>query len=129
MNLPPLPLVDGAFIIDNSGLERLQCPRKFQYSELNRRSPVASKAGANFGSTIHRGLETRYQRCGNNAVDSLTQIAIEAEMLAWLTEHPQPDGDFRNYNHACKMMQVYNAIYKNEQFKILRTWSSFRRWQ
>ena len=121
MNLPPIPLVDGAFIIDNSGLEQLKCPRAFQYKELDRRVPVASRAGANFGSTVHKGLETRYLNCGNNAVDALTEIKIEAEMLAWLTENPQPEGDFRNYNHACKMLKVYNSIYKNEQFKIACT--------
>lgn len=119
MQLPPLPLIDGVFIIDNSGLEDLKCPRLFQYKQLNRKVAASSRAGANFGSTIHRGLETRYNRCGANSVDSITSIAIEADMLAWLTENPQPDMDFRNYNHACKMMAVYNSIYKNEQFKIV----------
>jgi len=46
MNLPPLPLVDGAFLIDNSGLEKLKCPRMFQYSELSRRTPCAELADA-----------------------------------------------------------------------------------
>lgn len=119
MNLPPLPLVGGAFIIDNSGLEDLKCPRLFQYKQLNRKVAANARAGANFGSTIHRGLETRYNRCGPNRVDELTKVAIDADMLAWLAENPQPDMDFRDYNHACKMMAVYNNIYQNEQFKIV----------
>lgn len=124
MQLPHIPLIDGAFIIDNSGLEDLKCPRLFQYKQLNRKVAANARAGANFGSTIHRGLETRYNRCGSNLVDATTAIHIEADMLAWLTENPQPDMDFRNYNHACKMMAVYNNIYKNEQFKIVVSPSS-----
>lgn len=117
--MKPLPLIDGCFLIDNSGLEKLKCPRMFEYSELERKVPVAERAGANFGSTIHRGLETRYKRVGTGLVDDVTKVAIEGEMLAWLTENPQPENDFRNYNHACKMMQVYNSIYPKEDFKIL----------
>lgn len=117
--IPPLPLVDGCFLIDNSGLEKLKCPRAFQYSELNRKSPIASKAGANFGSTIHRGLETRYGLQGTEAVTQPTQVLIESAMREWLDQNPQPESDFRNFNHACKMMQVYNNIYKKEEFKIL----------
>ncbi len=120
MTLPPLPLVDGAFLIDNSGLEKLKCPRMFQYSELSRRTPCAERVGANFGSTIHRGLETRYNTVGTNEVNELTKVKIEVDMLAWLSENPQPESDFRNYNHACKMMAVYNSIYKKESFEILK---------
>lgn len=119
MTPPPIPLVDGAFLIDNSGIEKLRCPRMFQYSELSRRSACASRAGANFGSTMHRGWETRYKAFGTNNVDDLTRVKIESEMLAWLAEHPQPENDFRDYNHACKMMAVYNSVYKKEPFKIL----------
>jgi len=119
MTLPPLPLVDGAFLIDNSGLEKLKCPRAFQYSELARRVPVAERAGANFGSTIHRGLETRYKLCGSEEVTLAQQPQIEQAMREWLDENPQPETDFRNFNHACKMMQVYNNIYRKEGFKIM----------
>ncbi len=117
--MKPLPLIDGAFIIDNSGLEKLKCPRAFEYSELERKTPVAEKAGANFGSTVHRGLETRYQLCGGNAVTPDKQILINSAMADWLEENPQPPNDFRNFNHACKMLETYNHIYKKEDFKIL----------
>jgi hypothetical protein len=116
-----IPLVDGAFIIDNSGLEKLKCPRAFQYSELARRTPCSARAGANFGSTIHKALETRYKMRGNLEVDELTTLKCRAEMLAWLTDHPQPDMDFRSYEHACKLFDVYNRIYRNEQFRIVTT--------
>lgn len=119
MNLPPLPLVDGCFLIDNSGLEKLKCPRAFQYSELNRKSAAAERAGANFGSTIHRGLETRYGLAGTEVVNETVACSINNAMQQWLQENPQPESDFRNFNHACKMMQVYNNIYKKEEFKIL----------
>ena len=117
--MKPLPLIDDTFIIDNSSLEKFKCPRAWEYSELNERTPVAARAGANFGSTIHRGLETRYKLVSNNAVDAGTQLAIETSMHDWLQEHPQPESDFRNFDHACKMMRVYNQIYGREEFRIL----------
>ena len=120
MKLPPLPLVDGHFLIDNSSIERFKCPRAWQYSELEAKSPVASRAGANFGSTIHRGLETRYNLVGANKVDPATQLVIDSAMHDWLEENPQPESDFRNFDHACKMSRVYNHIYGNEGFRILK---------
>lgn len=119
--MKPIPLVDGCFITDNSGLEQLRCPRQYEYNQLERRVAVASRAGANFGSTIHRGLEVRRKLKGTDEVDSQTQIAIEDAMRIWLEENPQPDSDFRNFNHACKMMQVYNSIYKKDAFQILKS--------
>lgn len=118
--LPPLPLVDGHFLIDNSGLEKLKCPRLFQYTEVDRKTAVAAKAGANFGSTIHRGLETRYKLCGTEPVDSASELLINVAMDEWLRENPQPETDFRNYGHAEKMLRVYNSIYRKEAFKILK---------
>lgn len=119
--MKPLPLLDGAFLSDNSGIEKLRCPRMYEYSEIERRSPVADRAGANFGSTIHRGLETRYNLVGIDSVPESTNTAIESAMHEWLQEHPQPEQDFRDFNHACKMMRVYNRIYGKEMFEILKT--------
>lgn len=120
MNLPSLPLVDGCALFDNSSLEKFRCPRAWQYSELDLKSPTAERAGANFGSTMHRGWETRYTLCGTEAVDAASAMLIETQMLAWLNEHPQPEQDFRNFDHACKMMRVYNKIYGREGFNILK---------
>lgn len=118
--LPPLPLVDGHFLIDNSAIEKFKCPRAWQYSELEAKSPVSARAGANFGSTIHRGLETRYKLVGNNKVDAATQLAIDTSMAEWLAENPQPEHDFRNLDHACTLSRVYNQIYGNESFTIMK---------
>ena len=117
--MKPLPLVDGCYLIDNSGLEKLKCPQAFEYAEIWGRTPVSNRAGANFGSTIHRGREFRYKLAGTNEVNFEQQVQIEQAMREWLEENPQPEGDFRNFDHACKIMQVYNKIYKKEQFKIL----------
>lgn len=116
---PPLTLLDGAFLIDNSSIEKLCCPRYWQYTNLNLRTSSEGKAGANFGSTIHRGLETRYQLVGTEKVDAATTVAIHTSMHQWLDEHPQPSTDFRNFNHACKFIDVYNQIYGKEGFRIL----------
>lgn len=119
-NLPPLPLTDGAFLIDNSGLELLRCPRLFEYQFLRRRVKADAKAGRNFGSTIHIGQAVRYRGSQNNAPSPVIVTEIQTEMAKWLAENPQPLEDFRSYDHACKMMEVYNSIYGNEPFKILK---------
>lgn len=121
MNLPPLNLVEGCLFIDNSSIEKWKCPRLWEYSELHLKSAVAEKAGANFGSTIHRGLETRYNLCGNGLLTEHAINEIEIAMRGWLEANPQPPGDFRDFNHACKMMRVYNQIYRQESFDILKS--------
>ena len=121
MNTPlPLPLVDGAFIIDNSSIEKWKCPRAWEYNELHGRTPADARAGANFGSTVHRGLETRYKVCGRDEVTPDATSMIEAAMHGWLESSPQPENDFRNFDHACKMLRVYNQIYRKEGFTILK---------
>lgn len=115
----PLPLVDGAFLTDNSGLTQRKCPRKYQYSNINKRSLADAKAGRNFGSAMHAGWAVRYRLRGNQAVDGPTEAAINDAMAAWLAEHPQPPGDFRTLTHAIKMMGVYNMTYQQEPFRIV----------
>lgn len=131
MTLPPLPLIDiephlqeqyggpKAFLIDNSTLELLRCPRLYQYKSLCRRDSVAEKAGANFGSTLHVGWAVRYRRCGVNAVDPVAAESINSAMAAWLLDNPQPMDDFRDLNHAQTVMAAYNAHYQNEGFQIV----------
>jgi hypothetical protein len=114
-----IPLTDGAFIIDNSGIEKFKCPRAFEYGVDMRRIAVGKAAGANFGSTIHRGLETRYKLVDTNPVDDATTMVINTAMHEWQQENPQPIGDFRNYDHAVKFLAVYNQIYKKETFNII----------
>lgn len=116
-----LPLIDGAILIDNSTLEKLSCPRKLQINWIDKLVKQGTSAGANFGSTIHRGLETRYKLCGTAAVQTEHILPINSSMLEWLEANPQPDAEFRNYGHACNMIQVYNQQYGQEQFKILTT--------
>lgn len=119
--LPPLPLIDGAFLIDNSGLELLRCPRLFYYQFLRRRVKADAKAGRNFGSTIHLAQAVRYREARNNPVDSTIQTMQEESMREWLASNPQPLEDFRNFNHACLVNRVYNEIYRAEPFRILTT--------
>lgn len=124
--LPPLPLVkdnvlapNGALIFDNSTLELLRCPRLLEYKWLRKRELVANKAGRNFGSTLHNGWAERYARCLANAPKPDDVIAINESMRKWLEENPQPSEDFRNFDHACKVMMEYNANYGNEPFRVL----------
>lgn len=114
-----LPLTDGAFLIDNSALDLLPCPRKFYYSFVRRRSLVSAKAGRNFGSVMHIGWAVRYRHCGSLAVGADIVPEINEAMRDYLDETPQPSDDFRDFNHSCKVMAAYNEHYKNEPFTIL----------
>lgn len=124
--LPPLPLIkhptlapDGALIFDNSTIELLRCPRLLENKWLRKRDLVASKAGRNFGSTLHAGWATRLRLCGSEEVSNDAQVAINESMRAWLNENPQPTDDFRNFDHACRVMAAYNAFYRKEPFRVL----------
>jgi hypothetical protein len=119
MPLPPLPIKDGNnLIFDNSSIVLFnRCPRLYELQVLHKRQLSASKAGRNFGSCIHAGLATRYRQFGGGAVTDNT--LIHESMRQWLDGNPQPPDDFRNFDHACKVMDVYNQVYKEESFKVL----------
>ncbi len=119
IGLPPLTFIDGAFLIDNSTLSLLKCPRLYQYQSLNKKVLADSKAGRNFGSTLHVGWATRYRRCGNRPVGPEDVLAINDAMREWLMENPQPPDDFRNLGHAERVMAFYNLNYQMEPFDIL----------
>lgn len=72
-----LPIIDGALFFDNSALENLACPRKFYYKVIERIVKSGTSAGANFGSTVHRGLETRYKLCNTSPVIYDKQIKCD----------------------------------------------------
>lgn len=114
-----IPLLNGAFLIDNSGIELLRCPRLFLNVFLRRRVLASAKAGRNFGSTLHIGWATRYSLLGPKRVDPLTEGAIRSAMYGWLEANPQPIEDFRNYAHACNVMGVYNQHYQDEPFEVV----------
>ena len=120
MNLPPLPLTDGALLIDNSTLELFTCYRKAEYKWLRGRVRDTDKAGANFGSGVHVGLDQRYALSGTGPVSQATRIALDTAMHKHFDSSPAPDGDFRDFNHACKMLTAYLKNYPTESFEILQ---------
>lgn len=119
MILPPLPLIDGAFLIDNSTLEKLKCPQLWYLEALRKRTLASSKAGRNFGSGLHIGWARRYRECLERPVTPEVTTLINDDMAKWFEEHPQPFDDFRTHAHACTVMAAYNAHYGLEPFKII----------
>lgn len=124
--LPPLPLMfdeklapNGALLFDNSTLENLKCPKLLEFKWLRRRELVANKAGRNFGSGMHAGWAVRYERCGANAPKTEDIMAINDAMAEWFAKSPPPEGDFRNFDHACRMMNAYIQNYPVEPFRIV----------
>lgn len=120
MNIPPLPLVDNSLILDNSQIEQLQyCPRSWLIKYLKRRVAIVPGAGRNFGSALHEGWAVRYRTFGAGRVTDST--AIDDAIRAYYSEHPSPEDDFRNLDHALLYMKAYNEHYQDEPFRILAT--------
>lgn len=121
--MTPLPLVDGALIIDNSFLEQLQeCPRLLQYEQFQRIRPSGVRSGLNFGSAIHLAMEHRYKKYGSD-LDALTTLECEGEQAELLSrffvENPPPEECYRNLNWAMDIIGHYNVRYATEPFNLL----------
>lgn len=121
MNLPPLPLIDGALLVDNTFIERLTtCPRALLYSQLYKRISSADKPSLNFGSAIHTALEYRYRVYKNTTPDMQLEMELADVLTKFFDENPQPMDDWRSLNWAVETMRRYNEKYKVENFQLLQ---------
>jgi len=120
-HLPPLPLKDGVFEIDNSFLEALTtCPRKLEYSRLLKRQPSADKPALSFGTAIHHALEWRYKTLKNTPPSVLDEAACLNDVLTpYFTANPAPEEDHRTLSFAFEVFQEYNKRYHVEPFQLM----------
>jgi hypothetical protein len=121
----PLPLHEGAIIIDNSFLELLQtCPRLLEYDRVLRKRTASARPALNFGGAGHLVLEHRYKNYGADLNDPVEVLKCEQEQLDILTKHfnatPNPEDDWRNLNWAVEIfIKRYNSRYAVEPFNLL----------
>ena len=121
MNLPKLPLHEGALFVDNSFVEKLiVCPRSLEYSYLRQRVPVADNAALSFGTIIHAALEYRYRNCKNEPPTPFDEQDVSDKVLSPLFEKMSfPEGDHRTHQHALEIIKHYNTIYNTEHFRLM----------
>lgn len=118
--LPPLPLINGALLVDNSMLELLTtCPRQLEYNKLHKRISANESPSLTFGSAIHLGMELRYKTCGNLPTDPVYDSNISSLLEKFFLAHPVPVEDYRNFNWALQVLHRYNAKYQQEEFDLL----------
>lgn len=118
--LPPIPLVDGCFLIDNSTIETLTtCPRALQYQKLNQRVLAGGKTALHFGSAIHLALEHRYKTCGSGQPDYAVEDEQGQLLVKYFEQNPPPLDDHRNAEHCFNLIKHYNQRYPVEPFKLL----------
>lgn len=120
MTLPPLPLVDGALLIDNSFVERLTtCARSAEYSFLHKRVSAERNSALNYGTAIHEALAWRYTHLGSKAPDTLDEEEQINLLTNLFTKSPPPLDDYRNLGQAINCIHFYNEKYADEPFSIL----------
>lgn len=120
MPLPPIPLTNGAFFIDNSTIELFNtCPRAVQYSKLNARVTASNSAALTFGSAIHLALEHRYVTCANQPVDGFYNQDVAQLLADYYEANPVPVEDYRNLNWALETTKRYNDKYSMEEFSMM----------
>jgi len=120
MQLPPLPLVDGCLLIDNSTLETLTtCPRAMEYGKLYKRIFAGDKPSLTFGSAVHNALEYRYKTCKNKAPDEVQWQAQADVIEKYFLTNPAVEDDYRTSSWAIDLMKKYNQIYNVEPFNVL----------
>lgn len=119
--LPPLPLIDGALFVDNSGwIESMStCNRLAQYKNLNKRIGAGEKPALNFGSAIHLGLEYRYAKYKNGPVDDAYYNDMAAILTDFYNEHPVPLDDWRGLNWTMTLLRKYNEKNITEGWNLL----------
>lgn len=125
MNLPSLPLTNGALFWDNTSIEDLNnCARASEYRKLHKRISIAEAPALNFGSAIHLGAELRYKTCGTSPTDPLYDLALSQVLHHFWEAHPTPMEEYRNLNWSMEILRRYNNKFHQEEFDLLQFDSS-----
>lgn len=114
----PIHLTGGALFIDNSSLERFTtCPRSAQYYLCSRREAAEDRTALTFGKIIHKVLETYYKNLNRSIAEreALMLTTAAQEFQSW----QPPEGDYRNYDIACQVIEAYCKSFPLEEFRIL----------
>jgi hypothetical protein len=114
-----IEMVDGAILTDNSGLEKIVCPREWEYAIGLKRVSANEKPALNFGQSQHHVLEWRYANCGNDEVLPEQQVHQLNMLEKFFDENPQSAMDFRQLPYAKAMLEAYNHKYRKEPFKVM----------
>lgn len=119
--LPPLPLVNGCLFIDNSGFMEgaSTCDRLLEYRFLHQRIPAGDRVALNFGSSQHLGLEYRYVKYQNKAVDASYYNDLGTLLSEFFGEHPVPTDDWRTLNWSMELLRKQNERRAIEEFNLL----------
>ena len=114
-------LVDGnTLFIDNSRLESFtHCPRKGQYTILQKRIPTTDKAALTFGKHIHTALEYRYRFFGTGQLTHLQQKKLLSIFEELYSITPVPEDDHRQCSFAQLVMDTYLRTHPSEKFSII----------
>lgn len=130
MNLPPLPLHQGALWLDNSGFVEpfTTCARKLESSFLKKRISSREKSSLSFGSAIHSCMELLYQRYGTGPIDQSYLNDAYTLLDTHFTNNPSDIGEFRTQVLAQEIVKRYVAKYRDpnsldfegNQFSLLK---------
>lgn len=126
--IPPLPIIDGHFFIDNSSLEHFTtCRRSYEYHDIHKRTLKAAKAGLLFGGLLHSCLEMRYRweaTTGLSPRDSRFDTEVEQKQFDFIKNfyrQPLPqEMEYRTEAYAQECILLYNKYYLSEPFTIAR---------
>jgi hypothetical protein len=117
----PIPLIDGAWFIDNSTTEKLvTCHRSAEYYVGHKREYNRTKSALEFGKIVHKVLERRYADHGPyldvTATKDMLSEATEG-FTAWSPDDPE---EFRNYDTAVSLINKYSSEYMMEDFQVYK---------
>lgn len=114
----PLPLIDGALVVDNSQLvSHDNCPTQHYFAYTMRRVPE-SRWALTYGGIIHKALECRYKANTPGFSDELLNECIEVLCEKFSKHHP-PEGEYRTLENAIRCLDLYQRTYRFETFTTL----------
>lgn len=120
MQTPPLPLVNGSLLVDNSFLELWStCAQATSLNRLHQRVPAGEKASINLGTLVHEIMEYRYKTCLSSPPTGEQENVMSSMIDKHFEEHPVEDLEHRNLNFAHELIRRYNSKYRHEPFNIL----------
>lgn len=116
---PPIKIEDDTLTFSPSQISLMQrCTRQWGYKYILNREPATDSVSSGSGKAFHSALEPRFKAPRGVITPGVVE-AMHLNLLKGFQNVQIPEDDYRTLGRYQRLLDAYNAHYKNEQLTTL----------